>query len=159
MLSLKCNDIYSHSFSLCIFSHTQWVVWAMRTSTSHPSLPPPCQTTCCPPTSHMIPPLDRTTLWTTPPAQLHTTPTRCRVWICPACPVTKIELVWWTKMEAHSALMVAQWPALCLWWVINHSHTLCTWYICFINDGLQSHLKVWFLHMMFTYMTSIHSSG
>lgn len=103
------------SFSLSLFSHSQWVVWAMRTSTSRPSLPPPYQTTCCPPISPTIHPLDRTTHWTPPPAQLHITPTSCRAWNCLACLVAKMELLCWTKMVAHSARTAAQWPALCLW--------------------------------------------
>lgn len=103
------------SFSLSRFSPSQWEVWATRTSTSHPSLPPPCQTTCCPPTSPTTHPQDRTTRWTPLPAQLHITPTRFRAWSCLACLVAKMEPLCWTKMAARSAQMEARWPALCLW--------------------------------------------
>lgn len=103
------------SFSPSLFSLSRWEVWATRTSTSHPSLPPPCQTTCCPPISPTIHPPDPTTRWTPLPVQLHITPTRSRAWSCLACLVAKTERLCWTKMAARSAQMEARWPALCLW--------------------------------------------
>ena len=112
----KKNALYASLIvSFCFSSHTQLVVWVMRTSTSLLSPPRTCQTTWCPPTSHTIPPLDRTTLWSLRPAPLHTTSTSCRAWTCPACPVAKMELLCWTKMAARSAQTAARWPAHYLW--------------------------------------------